>query len=81
MSEPGLFETMGTMRAMRRLKPDPVPLDVIRKILESGTQAPSGQNTQPWPRWVISPATRPARTAAGRSSSWPSEHDRTWRRP
>ena len=53
MSDPGLFETMHTMRAMRRLKPDPVPLDLIRKILESGTQAPSGQNTQPWAFVVV----------------------------
>ena len=46
--EMGIFETMYTMRAMRRLKPDPVPLETIRKILEAGTQAPSGQNLQAW---------------------------------
>ena len=28
-----IFEIMHTMRAMRRLKPDPVPDDLIRKIL------------------------------------------------
>jgi nitroreductase len=48
MAEPGVFEVMYTMRAMRRLKPDAVPLELIRKVIEAGTQAPSGQNTQPW---------------------------------
>ena len=30
-----LFEIIHTTRAMRRLKPDPVPDDLIRKILEA----------------------------------------------
>lgn len=46
--EMGIFETIYSMRAMRRLKPDPVPLEMIHKILEAGTQAPSGQNLQAW---------------------------------
>jgi nitroreductase len=33
---------------MRRLKPDPVPNDLIRKILEAGVCAPSGGNMQRW---------------------------------
>ena len=39
-----LFEIMQTTRSMRRLKPDPVPAALIRKILEAGTSAPSGGN-------------------------------------
>ena len=31
-----LFEIIHSTRAMRRLKPDPVPDDLIRKILEAG---------------------------------------------
>ena len=42
------FDLVGNVRAMRRLKPDPVPLDLIRRVLRAGVQAPSGQNTQPW---------------------------------
>ena len=37
--DPGLFEIMRTMRAMRRLKPDPVPDDVqplLGRLLELG---------------------------------------------
>ena len=43
-----LFEIMHTTRAMRRLKPDPVPDELIRKILLAGQAAASGGNTQPW---------------------------------
>ena len=50
---PDLFETMQNMRAMRRLKPDPVPDELIRKILESGVCAPNGGNTQRWRFRVI----------------------------
>lgn len=45
---PEFFDLVGNVRAMRRLKSDPVPLELIEKVLEAGVQAPSGQNTQPW---------------------------------
>ena len=45
---PDLFEIMRTTRSMRRLKPDPVPAELIRKILEAGVSAPSGGNMQRW---------------------------------
>jgi nitroreductase len=45
---PDLFETMETCRAMRRLKPDPVPDELIERILHAGTCAPSGGNAQKW---------------------------------
>src|SRR6266851_3669663 len=43
-----LFEIMHSMRAMRRLKPDPVPDELIRNILLAGQAAASGGNTQRW---------------------------------
>lgn len=42
------FELASSMRAMRRLKPDPIPRALLRRVLTTGVQAPSGQNTQPW---------------------------------
>jgi nitroreductase len=48
MTEIGLFEAMYTARAMRRLKPDPVPEEVITKILDAAIRAPSGGNAQNW---------------------------------
>lgn len=43
-----LLEGIRTARAIRRLKPDPVPRALIRKVCEAGTFAPSGGNRQPW---------------------------------
>jgi nitroreductase len=37
---------MSTMRAMRRLKPDPVPDELINQILQAGQWAPNGSNSQ-----------------------------------
>ena len=43
-----LLEGIRTTRAIRRLKPDPVPRELIRAVCEAGTFAPSGGNRQPW---------------------------------
>jgi nitroreductase len=43
-----LFDIMTTTRSMRRLKSDPVPDELLRKILEAGVTAPSGGNMQRW---------------------------------
>ncbi len=41
-------EALYTTRAMRRVKPDAVPMDVQAKILDAAIRAPSGGNTQNW---------------------------------
>jgi nitroreductase len=51
-----LFGIIQTTRSMRRLKPDPVPNELIRKILEAGVCAPSGVNMQRWRFLVIKDA-------------------------
>ena len=43
-----LLEGIRTTRAIRRLRPDPVPPALVRKVCEAGTFAPSGGNRQPW---------------------------------
>ena len=43
-----LFEALSTSRSLRRLKPDPIPDDIIRQVIEAGTKAPSGSNQQNW---------------------------------
>jgi len=48
MADLGLFEVINTARALRRFKPDPVPDEVITKILDAGIRAPSGSNEQTW---------------------------------
>ena len=48
-----LFEAIETQRAIRRFKPDPVSDELIVKLVEAATRAPSGANTQPWRFLVI----------------------------
>ena len=41
-------EAMEKRRSIRRFRPDPVPDECIRELLESARLAPSGCNAQPW---------------------------------
>lgn len=50
--EIGLFEAIYTQRALRYIKPDPVPDVLIRKVLDAGTRAPNGGNQQRW-RFIV----------------------------
>ncbi|MBB2748637.1 UNVERIFIED_ORG: nitroreductase [Microbispora rosea subsp. rosea] len=43
-----LFEALYTTRAMRRVKPDPIPAEVQERILDAAVRAPSAGNTQGW---------------------------------
>lgn len=50
--EMGIFEVMYNCRAMRRIKPDPVPEDLLIKLIDAANQAPSGSNAQNG-RWIV----------------------------
>ena len=41
-----IMEVMATMRAMRRLKPDPVPRQLLEELVRAATWAPSASNGQ-----------------------------------
>ena len=43
-----LYEAMSTLRAVRRLRPDPIDDAIIERVLTAATWAPTGGNTQPW---------------------------------
>ena len=43
-----LYEALYTTRAMRRVRPDPVPEAVVKLMLDAAIRAPSGGNTQQW---------------------------------
>ena len=47
-----LFDIMYHCRSMRRLKPDPVPEEVLLQLVDAAIQAPSSSNGQNW-RFVI----------------------------
>lgn len=55
-----LYETMSTLRAVRKLRPDPIPDDVLERVLQAACWAPTGGNQQPWRVVVV---TDPAKKA------------------
>jgi len=64
MNGMGFFDVVGTQRAMRRLKPDPIPPAVIRQILGAAICAPSGGNRQGWSFIVVRDASLRAKIGA-----------------
>lgn len=46
------YEVIRTRRSIRSFKPDPIPDDVLRKVLEAARITPSGSNRQPL-RFII----------------------------
>jgi len=54
--EIGLFEAMYSARALRRDKPDPIPDEIITKVLDAAVRAPSGSNQQHWVFLVVKDA-------------------------
>jgi nitroreductase len=43
-----VYEALYTTRAMRRVRPDPIPEAVQARILDAAIRAPTGGNTQNW---------------------------------
>lgn len=72
-----LYDAIYTTRAIRKFKDEPVPLDLIAKVLEAATQAPSGMNQQPWRFLVVDDKEKRAKIAEyyqesyfGRRAGW-----------
>src|SRR5947207_12990940 len=58
-----IFELMHTMRAMRRLKPDPVPRDLLEQLVAAATWAPSASNGQAYSYIIVTDRAQMARLA------------------
>ena len=65
-----LGEAIFTQRAIRRFKPDPIPDEDLRHILESAIRAPSGGNRQPWHFVVVRDADLRAKFAPLYHEAW-----------
>lgn len=48
----GIFDVIYNCRAMRRIKPDPVPEETLVRLIDAANQAPSGSNQQNG-RWIV----------------------------
>ncbi len=70
MAEVGVYEAMRTLRAVRRLRPDPVPDAALRRVLEAASWAPTGGNVQPWRVVVVRDAARKRRLGALYAERW-----------
>jgi nitroreductase len=64
MNEIGVFEAMLTARALRRFKTDPVPDELITRMLDAAIRAPSASNTQNWIFAVVKDPDQRRRIAA-----------------
>ena len=58
-----VMEVMRTMRSMRRLKPDPVPDELLEELVEAATWAPTGANAQAYSYVVVTDREQMARLA------------------
>jgi nitroreductase len=58
VAEIGLFEAIYSARALRRLKPDPIPDEIIARVIDAGIRAPTGANSQNWIFVVVKDAER-----------------------
>jgi nitroreductase len=64
------FDVITTQKAMRRLKPDDVPDDLIWKLLEAAIMAPSGGNRQPWNFLVVKDAEKKRKIGEWYLDAW-----------
>ncbi len=58
-----LHEVIGVRRDIRRFRPDPVPVDVLERVLRAGHAAPSVGHSQPWRFLVVDDAELRTRAA------------------
>lgn len=65
-----LYEALYTTRAMRRVKPDPIPSDVVALILDAAVRSPSGGNTQNWRFVTVSDDDTMSRLGELYSEAW-----------
>jgi nitroreductase len=61
--EDSIFDVMATMRAMRRLRPDPVPDELVRELIQAAMWAPSAAHQQGQVFIVVTDRERMARLA------------------
>ncbi len=53
-----ISEAIVTRRSVRAFRPDPVPLETVKRMLTLAARAPSGGNLQPWKVYVLAGETR-----------------------
>ena len=54
-----VFEAILARRSIRRFKKDPVPDELVARVMEAARLAPSGSNRQPWTTSSVARVTKP----------------------
>ena len=67
-----IYEVMQTQRAIRRWTDEPVPDELIERVVQAGCWAPSGSNSQPWGFIVVKDEGKRERLAAAIRASFES---------
>jgi nitroreductase len=77
-----LGEAIFSLRAIRRLQPDPIPDTDLQVMLDAAIHAPNGGNAQPW-RFIVvrDPAVRAPFAALYREAWWAKRKDEGIRGP
>ena len=71
-----LGEAIYSLRAIRRFRPNPIPNEDLRTMLDAAIHAPNGGNAQPW-RFIVlrDPAVRAPFAALYREAWWAKRKD------
>lgn len=64
------FDVVDTQRALRRFRTDPLPDDVVRRVLAAAVRAPSARGAEPWCFVVVRDPTRRAAVGTAYRSAW-----------
>jgi nitroreductase len=64
------FDVVLGQRACRSFLPDPVPDELVERVLEAATHAPSAENRQPWAFVVVRDAAQKRRIAELNKRAW-----------
>ena len=77
-----LGEAIYSLRAIRRVRPNPIPDDDLRTILDAAIHAPNGGNAQPWRFLVLrDPQVRAKLAPLYREAWWAKRRDQGIRGP
>lgn len=67
---PSFFDVVAAQRAHRAFRGDPVPDELVERVLEAATRAPSAENTQPWVFVVVRDEARRTRIGELTRQAW-----------
>jgi nitroreductase len=70
VTEPDVFSVIRSQRAYRQFTDEPVSDDLVERVLEAATYAPSAENTQPWVFIVVRDAATRAQIGELTQRQW-----------